>query len=68
MSPSGEKCLSNIQGFWYLKIPPFFPCHVAEEKRAGISNHVKNRVLESCSIIFFTLLTDLSIQYQATMI
>ena len=30
-----------------LKIPPFFPCYVA-----GTSNHVRNRVLESCSNIF----------------
>ena len=40
---------------WDLKIPPFFPCHVAAEKRAGISSHVKKHVLENCSNIFFTL-------------
>ena len=29
--------------------------YVAEEKRVGISNHVKSHVLESYSNIFFTL-------------
>ena len=32
---------------------------VDAEKRAGISNPVKNRVLESCSNIFFTLVSIL---------
>ena len=35
-----------------LKIPPFHPCYLAAEKKAGISNPVKNRVLERCSNIF----------------
>jgi len=39
----------------YLKFPPFLPCYVAAEKRARISNLLKNRVLESCFNIFFTL-------------
>ena len=40
-----------------LKFPPFSPLHsyVARKKRAGLSNHVKNRVLESWSNIFFPL-------------
>ena len=34
----------------------FFPaCYVAPKKGAGNSNPVKNRVLESCSNIFFAL-------------
>ena len=37
-----------------LKIPPFFPCHVAAEKRAGISEHVKN-VLFKVVLLSFSL-------------
>ena len=54
----GKRYENNIEEHAYLrdlKIPPFFPCYVAEEKKARISNPVKNRVLESCSYIFFTL-------------
>ena len=34
---------------------PFLCCYVAGKKRAWFSNPVKNRVLESCSNIFFPL-------------
>ena len=40
-------------GVW--KSRPFLPCYVTTKKRAGNSNSIKNRVLESCSNIFFTL-------------
>ena len=33
----------------------FLWCYVAGKKSAGLSKTVKNRVLESCSNIFFTL-------------
>ena len=36
---------------------PFLSCYVAVEKRTGISNPVKKRLLESYSHIFFTLAT-----------
>ena len=38
--------------------PTLFPCYVAPEKRAGISNAARNRVLESYSNIFFPLGKD----------
>ena len=37
---------------------PFLPCNVAQKKRAGNSNSVKNCVLENCSNIFSPLKYD----------
>ena len=42
-----------------LNFVHFFPCYVAPKKRARNSNSVRNRVLESCSDIFFTLIFEL---------
>ena len=43
------------QGFlWDLKFPPFSLLLCSKEKRAGFSNPIKNRVLESRSNIFFS--------------
>ena len=41
--------------------PAFLPCYVAPEKKAGISNAVRNRVLESYSNISFPLVCSNSI-------
>ena len=47
--------LSRTRFFTELENPALFPCYVAAEKRAGIPNHVKNRVLESFSNFFSPL-------------
>ena len=44
-----------LEGKTYLKIPPFIPCYVAAEKRAGILTPTNNHGLESCSNIFFPI-------------
>ena len=43
-----------------MKVAPFPPCYVAPEKRARISNPVKDRVLESCSNVYFTIVRTIS--------
>ena len=47
--------ISSTHIFTGFENAAFFPWYVAPEKRAGISNFVKNRVLKSSSNIFFTL-------------
>ena len=44
-----------------LKFAPFSPLLRSSGKRARISNPVKNRVIETCSNIFFTLEKTLKI-------
>ena len=44
--------------FWTRWIHSGPVCDVAAGKRAGFSNSVKNRVLESCSDIFFPLIRE----------
>ena len=54
----GKKIYEQLSRTWFLT---WFEVHAfslqlrSKEKRAGFSNHVKNRVLESCSYIFFPL-------------
>ena len=50
-----------LYGIWNSR--PFLRCSVAGKKRAGISNHVKNPILESCSNIFFPLVKKLFLRY-----
>ena len=49
--------LSRTPFFTGFEITALFHCYIAWKKRAGFSNPVKNRVLESCSNIFFPLET-----------
>ena len=44
-------------GVWNFR--PFLRCYAAGKKRAGFSNPVKNRVLESCSKIFWPLVPNI---------
>ena len=56
--PTGEKILEKFQAHYFLrdlKFPPFSPLLRNRGKGAGFSNLVKNRVLESCSNVFFPL-------------
>ena len=56
--PRGKNILEQLpeHDFYGVgKSIPFLSCYVAAEKRARISNPVKNCVLESYSKIFFTL-------------
>ena len=56
--PRGKKILDYFQEHDFLrdlKNPPFSSLLRSTEKRVGISNPVKNSVLESFSDIFFTL-------------
>ena len=56
-----EKICYVMNSWRYDLIPGFARTPlVTAEKRAGISNHVKKRVLESCSNIFFTLVKSRS--------
>ena len=48
--------LSRTRFFTGFENSALFPCHIVAEKRAVISNYVKNRVLKSCSNIVFTLI------------
>ena len=57
-SSRGKKILEQLSRTRFLTLfeVPVFSLHLrSREKRAGFSNHVKNRVLESCSNIFFPL-------------
>ena len=45
--------LSKTQFLRDLKLPPFSPVLSRRRKRAGFSNSVKNRVLDTYSNIFF---------------
>ena len=62
MMLEGKKYYNKFQEHDFLRdwnFAHFFPCYIAPKKRARNSNSVRNRVLEKCSNIFFTLMNRL---------